>query len=240
MLRWIRALAHSVGVELTRYTPDNYTHLRRAAILRSGDVDVLLDAGAHDGSWGRQARASGFRGRIESFEPQSRSFERLARRAAADASWNVHRLALSDHAGDETLYLSPHAQSSSLMPLGLQERIDPRFAYTGFEIVSTQTLDALDLVCAYESAYLKVDVQGHELPVLHGAVQTVENRCHVVELELSFVPLYTGQALAPELMTWLAERAFVLASIEVSWRHPATGDVLEANGIFSRLTERAV
>ncbi|HZU20821.1 MAG TPA: FkbM family methyltransferase [Gaiellaceae bacterium] len=232
MRRWARALAHRAGFEITRYTPRNYAHLRRLELLRSGRVDVLLDVGAHDGSWALAARRAGFGGRIESFEPQSAPYERLAVRASADGRWRAHRLALSDEAGARVLRLSPDQKSSSLLELGVQEQVDPAFAYTGAETVQTGLLDGLDLVGAEESGYLKADVQGHELAVLRGAERTIR-RCAAVELELSFVPLYEGQPLAHDLMAWLAGRGFGLVAVDVSWRHPQTGNLLAANGIFA-------
>lgn len=234
MRRWIRALAHRLGIELTRYTPTNYTHLRRAEILRSGSIDIVLDVGAHDGSWAREALATGFTGQIESFEPRTDSYALLERRAAAEQRWGVHRLALSDHDGFEVLHVSGHPQSSSLLALDVQGRIDPRFAYVASEKVETATLDGLAIVDSGGAAYLKVDVQGHELAVLRGAATTVERSCRVVELELSFVPLYADQALAHDLMAWMWARGFRLSSIEATWRDPAHGDLLAANGIFTR------
>jgi FkbM family methyltransferase len=231
----IRAAAHKAGVELTRYTPRNYTHLRRVAILRSGKIDVLVDIGAHDGAWANHARRSGFKGRIESFEPQSAPYEQLARRGQSDGSWHTHKLALSDHPAAETLHLSPDSQSRSLLGLDIQERLHPRFTYTGSETVDTARLDDLGVVEADESTYIKADVQGHELEVINGAERTIETCARVVELELSFVPLYADQALAHVLIAWMAERHFKLASVEASWRDDASGDLLTANGIFVRV-----
>jgi methyltransferase FkbM-like protein len=119
--------------------------------------------------------------------------------------------------------------ASSLLALGLQERLEPSHAYSGTEQVQLARLDDLDLNGS--AAYLKADVQGHELEVLAGAERTLE-RTAAVELELSFVPLYEGQALAHAVMSWLYERGFRLAAIEVSWRDKQTGDLLLANGLF--------
>lgn len=208
-------------------------------MLRPGGIDVLVDVGANDGAWAAAAREAGFAGRIESFEPQSSAYHELEQRAAADTSWTTHKLALSDHSGAETLHISSDPQSSSLLPLGLQAELAPQHVYLETEIVQTACLDELRVARPGESLYLKVDVQGHELQVLEGARQTIEEHCAAVELELSFVPLYSGQALAHDLMAWMAERAFRLASIEISWRDRQTGDLLLANGIFTAVDARS-
>jgi FkbM family methyltransferase len=202
-------------------------------MLGDGGIDVLIDVGANNGAWAAAARDAGFAGRIESFEPQSGPYDELVQRAATDTSWTSHKLALSDHSGTETLHISPEAMASSLLPLGLQAELEPGHVYTESEFVQTARLDDLRVAKQGESVYLKVDVQGHELAVLHGARETIEKHCAAVELELSFVPLYSGQALAHDLMAWMAERAFRLASIEISWRDRRTGDLLLANGIFT-------
>ncbi len=202
-------------------------------MLRDGGIGVLVDVGANNGAWAAAAREAGFAGRIESFEPQSSPYDELVQRAAADTSWTSHKLALSDHSGTETFHISPEAMASSLLPLGLQAELEPGHAYTESEIVQTARLDDLRVAKQGESVYLKIDVQGHELEVLKGARETIEQHCTAVELELSFVPLYSGQALAHDLMAWMAERAFRLVSIEVSWRDRRTGNLLLANGLFT-------
>jgi FkbM family methyltransferase len=227
----VRSAARALGFEVTRYLPRNFTHLRRVELLRSGRASVLVDAGAADGGWAEQCRRSGFTGRIVSIEPRSAAFAELERRSAADPDWTIHRVALGSEPGTVDLHVSPEGMASSVLPLGRQVEIEPSHAYIATETVPLARLDDLSGIREDDAAYLKVDVQGYELPVLEGAAATI-GRAAAVELELSFVPLYEGQALAHDLMGWLDGRGFRLASIEVSWRDRTTGDVLLANGIF--------
>jgi FkbM family methyltransferase len=227
----VRALAHRVGFELTRYVPRNFAHLRRVELLRSGRFTLLLDVGADTGDWAAQARACGFGGRIESFEPRSSAYARLERAAAGDPAWLAHQVALSDRTGRASMNVSPTGQASSLHELGLQGELEPTHAYIGAEEVELALLDNVAAVAPNDVVYLKVDVQGHELAVLEGATATLE-RCAAVELELSFQPLYAGQALAPELFACMDARGFRAAAFEPSWRDRRSGDLLLANAIF--------
>jgi hypothetical protein len=72
-----------------------------------------------------------------------------------------------------------------------------------------------------------------EMQVLHGA-EGVLGRIEAVELELSFSPLYEGQASSSELITWLGSRGFELQVImpELLDRHSAYP--LQADAIFAR------
>jgi FkbM family methyltransferase len=231
----VRAFAHRLGFELTRYEPRNFAHLRRVELLRSGRFTLLLDVGADTGDWAAQSRTSGFAGRIESFEPRSSAYALLERAAVADPSWRAHHVALSDRAGQASLNVSPTGQASSLLNLGLQGELEPTHAYTGVEDVELARLDDVATVAPDDVVYLKVDVQGHELAVLEGAMATLE-RCAAVELELSFQPLYVGQALAPELFARMDACGFRAAAFEPSWRDRRTGDLLLANAIFVPLS----
>jgi hypothetical protein len=57
-------------------------------------------------------------------------------------------------------------------------------------------------------ALLKIDVQGYEKQVLQGCEPPLQNFDWIF-VELSFVELYKGQALAPSILAWLAERGFL-------------------------------
>ena len=64
-----RSLLRRLGVEVIRYAPRNFPHLRRPLLLEEERIDVVLDVGASDGAWARGLREAGYRGRIVSFEP---------------------------------------------------------------------------------------------------------------------------------------------------------------------------
>ena len=69
--------------------------------------------------------------------------------------------------------------------------------------------------------------------VLDGALGLLD-RTHLLELELSAVPLRAGQPLLGEVVHWCESEGFVLTGLEVSYRDRATGDLLSANGFFRR------
>jgi hypothetical protein len=60
---------------------------------------------------------------------------------------------------------------------------------------------------------LKIDTQGFELAVLRGAERSLEH-CPLVELELSWVELYSGQPLFDEVHAWMKDHGYRPVSFE--------------------------
>jgi hypothetical protein len=81
--------------------------------------------------------------------------------------------------------------------------------------------------------FLKLDVQGYEPQVLAGATQVL-NRTLAVQLEMSLLPLYEGEALMPQMHAVMAAKGFNLWDLEPTFRDPATGRLLQLDGIFLR------
>ena len=226
----VRLLGH-LGYRVTRTDAR-----RRAAILRNRHVDVVLDVGAAVGSYGRELRACGYRGAIESYEPLSAQFERLRRASAGDPHWRVHQVAISDRTGTGELQVTANLNSSSLL------RMEPRHVEAAPHSrpvgVETVRLDTLDNAVMYrgehwERPFLKIDVQGAERMVLSGAQVLVERLCGV-QLEVSFVPLYDGGMRVLEALDWLDAHGFVIAGVEPGFRDACSGDLLQADFIAFR------
>src|SRR5262249_50852618 len=129
-LSLVRHIARRLGVELVRYAPRNFLHLRRPLLLAEEGVTLVLDVGASDGGWARDVRHAGYRGRVIAFEPQAASFARLEATAAGDPLWQCHHVALGAARGTATLHVAGNDQSSSLLPMAAAHReLDPRSAY---------------------------------------------------------------------------------------------------------------
>lgn len=184
------------------------THHVVDAHVRPGDV--VVDAGANYGAiTARMARLAGPSGRVHAFEPDASnhaSIERLTR-SARTAPVTVHGAGLSDRAGSMALHIPllegrrRSALASLTPPDGPHERLDV-------------PLVRLDDALAAESrriAFLKIDVEGHELPVLRGAPERLarDRPAVLVEIEhrlgssveevagLLAEHGYSGQVLAP-------------------------------------------
>ena len=147
-----------------------------AAFVATGDV--VLDLGAN---WGlfthRLAAAVGPAGRVLAFEPNPLQLESLRRVAARCGNVDVHPVALSDRDGDADLRVPlvqhrtrrlrdrpMHAMASIAVPRHRADR-----PHQAVSRVAVRRLDDLVGDDVGRIAFVKCDVEGHELAVLRGA-----------------------------------------------------------------------
>ena len=210
----------------------------KKSILVDSGARTVLDVGANEGQYGRSIRRAGFSGPMLSFEPQSGAFEKLERQASRDSLWTAHRCALGATDGEITLNIAGNSESSSVLPmLDLHSANSPTSAYVSTEQVRLRRLD--DVV--RESGcvgpfHLKLDVQGFELSVMDGALQTLES-VGSLEVEMSFVPLYGGQATFDGLLARLGAARFEFYDVVPGFR-AKNGRLLQIDGLFIRNTGR--
>ncbi len=224
------------GREIVRTRPgwpsDEYV-FKQIAELRP---DVVLDVGANEGQFVNRLRASGYSGKVISFEPQHQPFAALLAQASLDPAWECHQLAVGNAAANLPMHMSAFSPSSSLLPIGrLHIDLMPNTQEIGIETVTVVRLDELLSAADFSSrgAFLKLDVQGYELPALRGAGDLVRNFAGAL-VELNFSSLFVGQSKYYDVMAALdlAGLRFVRLS-DVNY-HPQTGHLLWADALFLR------
>ena len=219
-----------------RSLPPEDTLRRRIGLLQRHHIDVVFDVGANAGQYGATMRALGYRGRIVSFEPSSEAFRILSRAVQRDPGWTAVNSALGEQQGPVTLHISANSQSSSLLTmLPAHVAADPGSAFVSDEAVQMTTLaHQIDRhLEPGERLFVKIDTQGSELDVLAGAGDRL-GRIIGLQLELSMVPLYDGQPLIDGLIGTAREMGFVPMALEPDFYDPATGQLLQADGVFFR------
>lgn len=193
------------------------THRVAAAIehldpIRFSAAATLLDAGANKGQFSLAFRALRPAAQIIAFEPLPEAADRFEALFAGDAGVTLHRVALSDHAGQAVFHVTDRQDSSSLLKPGAGQR-------EAFGVDNATTirvpLARLDACVPFAQlaapVLLKIDVQGAELLVLQGCDSL--DRIDFVYVELSFVELYEGQPLFDTVSDYLTSRGFKLAGI---------------------------
>jgi FkbM family methyltransferase len=135
-------------------------------VIPAGSVTV--DVGANCGLYTRKlARCSR---KVHAFEP-SHSMAELLRRTSA-SNVNVHEIALSDQIGDAELFI-PRDDDRLTYSLA---SLEPRHGSSSQQVVSTTVpMARLDAIVHEDVAFVKIDVEGHELNVLNGAVDLLEH-----------------------------------------------------------------
>jgi FkbM family methyltransferase len=237
LLHHIRMGLRGWGIELNRYTPAQSSDARLCRLLARLGVDCVADVGANDGGFARGLRAAGYSGDIVSFEPLQEAHSRLTRAAAGDARWHVmSRMALGDSDGIVQVNIAGNSTSSSILPMRAAHRdAAPASQYVGAENVDLRRLDALShpALDRARAVHLKVDTQGFEMPVLLGATGLLPRVCSM-QLELSLVSLYEGQALYRSVIDWVAEKGFELCGVVPGFVDERSGRMLQMDGLFAR------
>lgn len=192
-------------------------------LANSYPVSTLLDLGANDGAYGafiaryHRVRHAYF------FEPQPQYAEQLRAVASAIGHAEVFQMALGDAEGEAELYSMAHPPSSSLLP---PERAALReFPQHEVQRRVRVPVRCLDSVLAdrtlEQDVFIKMDVQGVEDRVIRGGRSTFR-RARVALVEMSFVPLFDGQALFEEVHALLVECGLRFAGIKNQVMMPAT------------------
>jgi len=128
---------------------------------------VTIDIGANFGLYTRRlARLSE---RVHAFEPSHKMADLLRRTSASNV--RVHELALSDHTGQAELF-TPQQGRDPVYGLASLEHREPTANH--HVVAATVPTARLDAVVQDDVAFVKVDVEGHELNVLEGAVELLE------------------------------------------------------------------
>lgn len=193
--RWVKwVLFHVVaGTD-----PQRYIALRRVAMTflgRAGAYErahlrflqsvvppgaIVVDVGAHFGIYTEAlCRLVGPGGKVHAFEPQARVFEALQRLQSSHDNLTVHRVALSSRSGTcalRTPFLEggvPEPALATLQPVPAAHQADE---------VATRTLDSYrDQLAGL--AFVKVDVEGHEIEFLDGARAVLASSRPIVQIE---------------------------------------------------------
>lgn len=236
----LKKAAHKIfrisGRDFLPYTYDNFYSLRRFKIIKNEKINLALDIGANKGTYAQQLRDDGFSGRIISFEPLCEPFQILKKESRCDPLWDCEQIALGDSIGRTTINVSQHITSSSILTI-TDSHISacPSSNTVGTEEINVATVDSLreKYFRLDDRILMKIDVQGYEKHVLGGARLSLE-QTQVIEIELSLVKMYEGGPLLKDMLTFLEEFGFSLVAINPVFSDPATGYMLQVDGIFTK------
>ena len=163
---------------------------------------VILDIGANHGKFTKNfAKLHGGSCRVHAFEPLEYNYTLLATITNKYTNVTIHRIALSDTAG-ETEFFVPVRSSGRISPgsghLGIKSGVD--HAGTGTakkvcrETVQTDTLDALMEREKFNRLdFIKMDVQGAEPLILRGGLASIRTHTPAIYTEVCRgLPAYNG------------------------------------------------
>ena len=153
--------------------------------------DCVVDAGANIGYVTLLlSRWVGESGCVYSFEPVPETFEWLSEsvRKLKLANVKLQNYGLSDSAQSATMGIPRYASGGENLYESrvVEEGRGARFART--VSVSLNTLDALLAGCSRSVSFIKIDVEGHELPAVKGALQVISRDKPALLIEVAGDP----------------------------------------------------
>ena len=153
---------------------------------------TVFDIGAHKAGYLYfMLKQVGCKGMVFAFEPQSNLHEYITKIKALFKWENltIEHLALSDSKETVTLYLPANKASKASSPGAtiVKQKEHPGFAAT--ETVLTETLDYYCNQYNLKPDFLKIDVEGNELRIFQGGVDTLKKYKPkiIVEIEAAHV-----------------------------------------------------
>jgi FkbM family methyltransferase len=172
---------------------------------------IIIEAGAHIGRDTIKMATLWPKATIYAFEPVRPLFEKLTENSKAYPNIHRYNLALSDHTGKETLYVSSGASSavSSLLEPHEYAQQRPNVQFTPQQ-VETITLDEwakLHKVSVVDFMWL--DMQGAELRVLNAAPNVLKS-VKALLFEVSLTERFKGNPLYDEAKSWMESHGFVI------------------------------
>lgn len=150
---------------------------RLAKIVRPGEV--VFEVGGHIGYLSQYfSKLVGQSGRLVVFEPGTNNLPYLERNIELKPNVQIERIAVSDHEGEATFYQDDiTGQNNSLLPdYRGADGVEKSHSMTlnRHEVkVRLVTLDGYVGSNAIQPDFIKMDIEGHELGALRGAMNTL-------------------------------------------------------------------
>jgi FkbM family methyltransferase len=217
---WGRRVSHYVDVlnRLMQNDSGNIALNGEAWLLSqlSGTSATVFDVGANRGNWTAEALARIPNATVHSFEPIPETFADLARRFGGNSRVLLNNAALSDHPESKLRMWTDGldgTRSSATAPLENPGRELTVSCTTGDQYIDAHGLGHIDL--------LKIDVEGHEMEVLHGFQDSFSSGAiDVVQFEFTLWAAIARRWLA-DYYDFFDSRDFAVGKLwprEIRWK----------------------
>ncbi len=234
-----KKIAAYFGYEFTRINNSIYENqtLHTIELIKRHGINLILDVGANMGQFGLDLRKAGFDGEIISFEPINECCVHL--RSIADDKWRVENYALGDANTTDTINISNKTVFSSILDTNDFGRAN--FS-DSIQVVDTQTITIKRLDDVINSLinepdkkkiFLKLDTQGYDGRVMHGAADTLSH-VYILQTEVSCKAIYKETPSFHETLKQLTTSGFNITGVFPLSRDKNTMELLEFDCLLIR------
>jgi len=173
-------------------------------------LDVLIDVGANHGQWTEDALTCITPETAILFEPEPHAFRSLESKFQGNGNIRLHDKVVGEKSGKTDFHVTASDDLSSVLRPNesLTETLGDHSAVQ--KTVEREILPLDDALKGIpEISFLKIDVQGFELPLLRGARRVLE-RTRFLLVEMNYFTKYEGGSDFTEVHRALMEAGFQL------------------------------
>lgn len=194
---------------------------------------LIFDIGANIGQSVASYRCMFPGSQVHAFEPNPASYQKLSAVYGTTDGVVLQSLDLHEHSGKYPFYATLSTQAASL--LKPSDRIISLNHKYNFKLIHIQcsTFDEYCRQNGISSVHIvKIDVQGNELAVLKGAVESLNNEVVTLfYLEIVFVEAYDSQTEMTDIFRLMGNYGYVLWDI-MPFVYTNWGSIEAANAVF--------
>lgn len=211
-----------------------------ATCLQQHAIDLVIDVGAHLGSFATRIRESGYQGDLLSLEPNPVVFETLSSSAADDGAWYVKNRAVSNCIETVNLNVARDSSFSSIRcPTALSagifgdlSKVESVVAVDAAPLSETIRKLEVETGHQYRRLFLKTDTQGYDRIVVDSLADYAE-RVQVLLVEMPLLQIYDGVEDFESLFGYYRASGFQLRGVHpVSWA--SNKAIVELDCLFIR------
>ncbi|MEY8611542.1 FkbM family methyltransferase [Parabacteroides segnis] len=232
MIHLIKKAINPFGCDLVKFP--HREDRRFIQLLSQLNIDTLFDVGANIGQFSENIRRYGYKNKIVSFEPLSEAFGVLQKKSKNDKLWNICNSAIGDIDDMVEINVSQNLQSSSILPMkDTHLKAAPYSRYYKKEKVKISRIDTIinNYADKQSNLFVKIDTQGFEKKVIEGAILSLPQIKGFI-MELSFVPLYDGETLFLDMISYMESLQFEMWQIEPGFYDENKQRLLQADVVF--------
>jgi len=199
------------------------------------EPNIIIDIGANKGQFSVSSSKIFPNACIYSYEPVPETFAKLQLSTKTLDNVVIKSFGLGEQKDQVIMNTNTHSHSSSMLHLANgHKQAFPDAKESAQVLVDVATLDdEFENIELNGTVLLKIDVQGYEAHVLKGAKKLLVDVDYVL-LEVSFKPMYEGEALFDEIVELLSTFGFRFLR-PIDWlESPNTGEVLQMDALFVR------
>jgi FkbM family methyltransferase len=187
------------------------------------NISGIIHIGAHQGQEVREYVENGYQDLIM-FEPLSENFRVLEENLKnMNANISAYQVALGNEEKNVVMYLSDNGLlSSSVLKPKVHLELHPSVGFPTTEEVEMKRLDSF-VEETKNFNFINMDVQGYELEVLKGGMETLKHIDYVY-CEVNRDELYEGNVFIEDLDKFLAD--YSMERVETDWAGTLWGDAL--------------